>query len=485
MSNPLATDRARPLDPALVESIAAEVLARLRGGAPSRSASSGGMGLFLDLDAAMEAAERAFRALQELPLETRRNLIEAMRQVGRAEATTVARLAVEETKLGRVEDKIQKNLLVAEKTPGLEILEAWAVSGDHGLTLEELAPWGVIAAIAPCTNPTETILCNGIGMVAAGNAVVFGPHPLAQKTSAHFVGALNRAIVAAGGPENLIVALLDPTIEKAQALMRHPKARLVVVTGGPDVVREAMKTGKRVIAAGPGNPPALVDETADLEKAGRDIVRGASLDNNIICTDEKEVIAVASITDRLKAAMEAAGGVELLGPQIERLANTVLSSRALTSGDGREARVNKNWIGQDAAKILDAIGARGSREPRLLFAEVEADHPFVWTELLMPVIPVVRVKSFEAALDLAVAAEKGCRHTATMHSKDVTRLTQMARRIDASIFVKNGPAFSGLGMGGEGFTSFTIAGPTGEGMTTARSFCRRRRCTLVDAFRIV
>ncbi len=428
----------------------------------------------------MSAASRAARELAELSLEKRRELIEAMRRVGRAEAQTVARMAVEETGLGRVDHKVKKNLLVSEKTPGLEALESWAVSGDHGLTLEEFAPWGVIAAIAPCTNPTETIICNGIGMVAAGNSVVFGPHPLAQRTSAHMIAALNHAIVDAGGPPNLVTSLLDPTIEKAQALMRHPVARLVVVTGGPDVVREAMKTGKRVIAAGPGNPPALVDDTADIERAGRDIVLGASLDNNIICTDEKEVIALSSITDRLKASMEAAGALELLGPQIEKLASVVLSSR-----EGREGRVNKQWIGQDAAKILAAIGVKVSREPSLLIAEVPADHPFVWTELLMPVLPIVRVKAIDEAIDLAVAAEKGCRHTATMHSRDVERLTRMARRIDASIFVKNGPAYAGLGMGGEGFCSFTIAGPTGEGMTNARHFSRRRRCALIDSFRIV
>jgi len=468
---------AAPLDSAALESIVSEVLERLRSGAPAPSA---GPGLFADLDQAIVAADRAFRALQELSLERRRALIEAMRAAGRAEAQTVARLAVEETHLGRVADKIQKNLLVSEKTPGLEALEAYAVSGDHGLTLEEYAPWGVIAAIAPCTNPTETIICNGIGMVAAGNAVVFGPHPLAQRTSAHMVVALNRAIVSAGGPENLISALLDPTIEKAQALMRHPGARLVVVTGGPDVVREAMRTGKRVIAAGPGNPPALVDDTADLTKAGRDIVLGASFDNNIICTDEKEVIALSSITDKLKSAMEASGAVELLGPQIEKLASLVLTAR-----EGREGRVAKQWIGQDAAKLADAIGLKLPREPRLLIAEVPPDHPFVWTELLMPVLPIVRRQTIDEAIDLAVAAEKGCRHTATMHSRDVERLTRMARRIDASIFVKNGPAYSGLGMGGEGFSSFTIAGPTGEGMTTARHFARRRRCTLVDSFRIV
>ncbi len=479
-------------DPHEIEAIVSAVLARLdvpavsprdRGSATARDAPS--HGLFADLDAAVQAARRAHLAIRECSLADRRKWIDALREVGRREAKTVARMAVEETHLGRIDDKILKNLLVAEKTPGTEDLTASAFTGDDGLTLEELAPWGVIAAITPCTNPTETILCNGIGMLAAGNSVVFCPHPLARRVSAHMITAMNAAITAAGGPTPVFCALSEPSIEMAQALMKHPGAPLVVVTGGPDVVREAMRTGKRVIAAGPGNPPALVDDTADLERAGRDVVLGASLDNNIICSDEKEVIVLSSVADRLKASMAAEGGHEVVGPQIERLAALVLSPSESRGRDRREVRVNRDWIGQDAQRIAEAIGLRPSREIRLLFAEVDRDHPFVWTELLMPVLPVVRVRSFEDGMELALAAEKGCRHTAVMHGRDIERLSRMARRVDCSIFVKNAPSYAGLGMGGEGSTSFTIAGPTGEGMTSARHFARRRRCTLSGAFRIV
>ncbi|MEZ4655333.1 MAG: aldehyde dehydrogenase family protein [Candidatus Eisenbacteria bacterium] len=422
-------------------------------------------------------------ALHELSLDRRREPIAAIRQTVREEAATIAQMAVTETALGRAEDKVQKNLLVGEKTPGVEILEPWAVTGDHGITLQELAPWGVIAAIAPSTNPTETIICNGIGMLAAGNAVVFCPHPLAAKVSGYMIAALNRAVARAGGPESVFAALADPSVELAQQLMRHPGIALVVVTGGPGVVREAMKSGKRVIGAGPGNPPSVVDETADVERAGRDLVRGASLDNNIICTDEKEVFVVSAVADRLKSAMEANGAVEIHGPQIDRLVQLVLEPGERK--DPRAAFVRKDWVGKDASRFLDALGVKAEARTRLIIAEVERDHPFVWTELLMPILPIVRVKTAEEAMDLAVAAEKGNRHTASMHSHHVDRLSRMARRINCSIFIKNGPNFAGLGMGGEGYTSFTIAGPTGEGMTNARHFTRVRRCTLVDAFRIV
>ncbi len=468
-----------PLDPALLESIIQEVLQRLNAPPPAEPPNPEGPGLFHELDAACEAAGRAFREFQEIPLEKRREIISAMRAAARAEIAEVSRLAVAETRLGRADDKVRKNLLVTEKTPGIEILEAWAVSGDHGLTLQELAPWGVLGVITPCTNPTETIICNAIGMVAAGNAAVFCPHPLARGVSAHMIAALNRAIAAAGGPSPLLSALLDPTIERAQELMRHAAIRLLVVTGGPGVVREALRSGKRVIGAGPGNPPVVVDETADLDEAGRDIVAGASLDNNIVCTDEKEVFVVAAVADRLKAAMAAHGAHEIRGAQIERLSGLILADRE------RESQVRKEWVGQDAGRILEAIGVRAGSDVRLVLAEVPPDHPLVWTEQLLPVLPLVRTKSAEEAMDLAVAAERGNRHTATMHSRDVVRLSRMARRVDTSIFVKNGPSYAGLGLGGEGYTSFTIAGATGEGLTTARNFCRLRRCTLVGSFRIV
>jgi len=436
-------------------------------------------GLHGDLAGALAGAQRAFTELQELSLEKRRAMIAAMREAGRQAAPELAHLAVEETGLGRTDDKILKNRLVSDKTPGVEILETWAVSGDDGLSLQELAPWGVIGAITPCTNPSETIICNAIGMVAAGNSVVFCPHPLARRTSARTLEVLNAAIAGAGGPPALLHGLAEPSIEIAQALMADPLTRLLVVTGGPGVVREAMRSGKRVIGAGPGNPPALVDETADLEQAGRDLVRGASLDNNIICTDEKVAIVVSGVADRLKSSMEQQGAHEIHGHQIERL------SALLLSGTGRERTVSKEWIGRDATQLLEAIGAHPRRDVRLVLAEVDAEHPLVWTEQLTPVLPLVRVRTVEEGMDLAIAVEKGNRHTATMHSHDVTRLSRMARRIDCSIFVKNGPAYAGLGMGGEGYTSFTIAGATGEGMTTARHFCRARRCALVGAFRIV
>jgi aldehyde dehydrogenase len=441
------------------------------------TAGKGKKGIFEDVEHAVAAARVAHEAVLELSLETRARMIQAMREITAKNVTEIAHRAVDETGLGNYADKEKKNLLVTWKTPGLEILRPQSFSGDHGLCLLERAPFGVIGSMTPTTNPTETVLNNGIGMVAGGNAVVFNGHPSAKKVTRWHVELLNEAIVGAGGPENLVACIAEPTKESREQLMKHPLVRLVVVTGGPGVVREAMRSGKRAICAGPGNPPAVVDETAHIEKAGRDIVIGASCDNNIICIVEKEVFAVASIADKLKQAMVEAGAYEVTGPALQRLEKLILTE------DGQHPA--KEWVGKDATKIARAAGFHVPEKTRLLFAEVDAMHPMVQLELLMPAIGFVRVPDVDAAIEGALQAEHGFGHTATMHSTNIDNLSRMARAVNTSIFVKNGPSLAGLAFEGEGYTSFTIASPTGEGLTTALSFTRERRCTLKDYFRIV
>ncbi len=441
-----------------------------------RPAHSGQAGVFDELDRAVDAAHIAYAQLEGGSLEMRTRIIEAIRACGRRELQTISNMAVEETGLGRVDHKLKKNSLVIEKTPGPEVLAPIARSGDHGLMLTERAPYGVIGAITPTTNPTETIICNAIGMLSGGNAVVFNVHPGAKGVSNYLVGKLNDAIVAAGGPANLICSIAEPTIKSAQALMKHDGIRLLVVTGGPGVVREAMKSGKRAIAAGPGNPPVVVDETADLARAAQGIVDGGSLDNCIVCTAEKEIIAVSEIADLLKRYIGERGGYEVKGAAVEKLRKLVVAEDGL--------HPNKAWVGKDASKILDAIGIRAP-DAQIIIVEGDEHSPFVQGELLMPVLGFVRVPTAEDAIAMAKRVEHGFGHTASMYSTNIDNLHAMARSINTSIFTKNAPTFAGLGLGGEGYTSFTIASPTGEGLTCAVHFTRERRCSLVDAFRIV
>lgn len=481
------------IDEARIQQIVSEVIAEMSGEAvstmPPTLALSGGNptshssdGVFPDVDSAVAAAAQAYQELRRMPLALRAKLIAAMRRAAEEAAAPLAYEAANETGLGRYEDKIEKNLLNARKTPGTEDLTTTAWSGDHGLSIVEWAPFGVLASITPSTNPTATVIGNSIGNIAAGNSIVFNPHPIAKSCSANTVRVLNRAIQAAGGPANLITCVSEPTIESAQQLMRHKDVRVVLVTGGMAVVREAMKSGKRAICAGPGNPPVIVDETADIEIAGKGIVKGASFDNNVICTDEKEIIAVDSIADDLKRSLSAHGALELSRWQFDRLCKVIFEK---DRGPGKPAVMNKKFVGKDASVILAEIGISAGKEVRMVFADVPNDHPLIWSEQLMPVIPFTRVQNADEGIDLAVRAEHGFRHTAVMYSKHVDHLDRMAREIDCSIFVKNGPNLSGLGYNGEGYCSFSIAGTTGEGMTRARTFCRPRRCTLVDSFRIV
>ncbi|MCO5182741.1 MAG: aldehyde dehydrogenase EutE [Anaerolineae bacterium] len=443
---------------------------------------AGDLGVFATLDEAVAAAQTAFNRLNTLPLDIRQKMVSHMRQAGRENATVLAEMAHSETGMGRVADKVLKNLLNADKAPGTEALDTGAWSGDGGLTIVEYAPYGVIGALTPSTNPTSTVLCNAISMVAAGNAVVFNAHPGAKGATNHTVQVLNRAIQKAGGPANLLTCVAHPTIESATALMSHKGIRLLVVTGGAAVVRAAMRSGKRAVCAGPGNPPVVVDESADIEQAGRDIVIGGSFDNNIVCTTEKETFAVDSICDDVIATMCRHGAVKLNSWQFNRLWKAMTTK---DRGPGMYADMNKAFIGKNASVLLAEIGISAGPEVRQIVCEVDKLHPAVWSEQMMPIMPVVRVASADEGIDLAVSAEHGFRHTAVMHSKNLDNLSRMAREMDCSIFVKNGPCLAGLGYGGEGFCSFTIASPTGEGLTNPRSFSRIRRCTLVDSFRIV
>jgi len=439
-------------------------------------------GVFSTMEQAVDAAEKAQKTFIAMTLEKRREIIHRVRTVLTEHLETMSKLAVEETSFGRWKDKVLKNKLAIEKTPGVEDLEPYSYTDDHGLTLVERAPYGLIGSIVPCTNPTESIIHNGISMIAGGNSVVFNPHPVARRTSNYVIALINSAIREAGGPSNLICTIAEPTVDTAQAMMKHPRIKLLVVTGGPNVVKIAMNSGKKVIAAGPGNPPCVVDETADITKAANNIVNGAGIDNNIICICEKEVLAVHSIIDELKDAMKSSGAYELNKSQIDEVTQLVIAD---PGRPGHEGAPSKKYVGRDASVIAKEIGLHISEETSILLCEVEADHPLVWTEQLMPVIPIVRMEDADKAINFAVMCEHGFRHTASIHSRNIDNLSKMARVIDCSLFVKNGPNYAGMGLGGAGFTSYTIASPTGEGLTRARTFTRERRCSLIDYFRIV
>jgi len=441
------------------------------------SQGSGPSGIFETIDEAVENAVVAQKRLKQLPLELRKEIIAAIRKAALDGNERLSALAVQETGLGRYEDKVRENILCASKSTGPEDIEPRAYSGDHGLTLVEYAPRGVIGSLTPITNPTGTVIHNAICMISGGNAVVFNCHPSARETSVQTIKVIHRAIVEAGGPPGLIGAVAKPTLDTARELMEHPKVNMLVATGGKPVVNAVLRSGKKAIGAGAGNPPVVVDETANIRRAAACIINGASINNNIFCTSEKEVIVVDAVADALIKFMQETGKAYLLTPEEAGQITEVVVTP--------EGKINTRFIGKNVQVILKEIGLSIAEEYRIAILEAPKTHPLVWLEQMMPVLPIVRVENVSEAIRLGVEVEQGNRHTAVMHSNHIDHMTTFAREVETTIFVKNGPSYAGIGLGGEGHTAFTIAGPTGEGLTSARTFTRVRRCTLVDAFRII
>lgn len=436
------------------------------------------VGIFQDMNEAIRAAKDAQKKLKNLSMEFREKIIQNIRKKIMDNKKTLAEMGVSETGMGKVEHKIIKHELVALKTPGTEDITTTAWSGDKGLTLVEMGPFGVIGALTPSTNPSETVLCNSIGMIAAGNSVVFNPHPGAVNVSNFAVKLVNEAVVEVGGPENLAVSVEKPTLETGNIMFKSPDIPLLVATGGPGVVTAVLSSGKRAIGAGAGNPPVVVDETADIKKAAKDIVDGATFDNNLPCIAEKEVVSVDKITDELIYYMQQNGCYKIEGEEIEKLIELVLENK-----NGRMS-LNRKWVGKDALLILKAIGIDVDEDVRCIIFEADKNNPLVVEELMMPILGVVRAKNVDDAIMIAAELEHGNRHSAHMHSKNVDNLTKFGKIIDTAIFVKNAPSYAALGYGGEGYCTFTIASRTGEGLTSARTFTKSRRCVLADGLSI-
>ena len=444
---------------------------------------AGANGVFGSVDEAVRAATEAFEQLERLGVEGRRKAIAHIRRIAIDDAEELGRMEFAETGIGRLDHKIGKLKVLGEKVPGVEFLQSEVFSGDHGLAVIEHAPFGVIGAITPVTHSLPTIACNAINMIAGGNTVVVNPHPSGRKVAAEGVRRFNAAIHRDIGIDNLVSLVAEPSLESAGQLFGHRGVKLICVTGGPAVAKAALQSSKRAIVAGPGNPPVVVDETADLDNAARSIIAGAAYDNNLLCIGEKQVFVVASVFDRMLAAMERAGGLRLSGSQVDALTNRALVMTG--EGEHRHLVPCKDFIGKDAAVLAQAAAAACPAGVELLFGETDNSNPFVPVEQMMPFVPFVRCRDADEAIRLAHESEHGFRHTAIIHSNDVRTMTRMGRLLDTTLFVKNGPSVAGLGLGGEGYLSFSIATPTGEGVTTPLTFTRQRRCTLVDDLRIL
>lgn len=464
----------------LISRVVSEVVNRLQNQYQTAAASGMGFGVYESMNDAVEAAHKSFLRLRTDGITARKKAIAVIRRLSAQKAREWGELEFHETKIGRMPHKVEKLGICAELVPGVEFLERQAFSGDFGLTVIDFAPWGVIGAVTPATHSVPTLTGNAINMIAAGNSIVYNTHPAACQCAAIAIRAYNEAIFAETGISDLLTTVVKPTLQTFDEMCSHEHVRLLCVTGGPAVVKAAMKTGKRAVCAGPGNPPVVVDETADLEKAARSIIQGAAYDNNLLCIGEKEVFVVDPVADKLMAALKGAGAVALDSAQIEKLATVAFTFPEAKGGGCSHPVVNRKLVGADAAVLAREAGLEVPADTALLFGETRADHIFVQEEQMMPFIPIVRLPDVDACIEAAIQAEHGYKHTAIMHSQNIRNLTRMAQEADTTLFIKNGPSMTGLGLGGEGFLSFSIATPTGEGVTTPMTFTRSRRCVMVE-----
>ncbi len=490
----------------LIRDVVAEVLGRLGGAVPAAKPASapaakqdcgcggksaatsapglrGKFGVYSDANEACAAAQESFLQLQKAGVAARVKIVEIIKAMAESNAEAWGKLELDETKIGRLDHKIEK-LKIIKLVPGVEWLRPDARSGDHGITLEEYTPFGTVGAVTPSTHSIPTLSGNIVNIVAAGNAVVFNPHPAAARCAAVAVRAYNEAIYRATGIENIATIISKPSMESFAAMCKHDAVRILLVTGGPGVVKAAMQTGKRAICAGPGNPPVYVDDTACMKRAAKAIIQGASYDNNLLCIGEKEVFALENIADKLMAQMEQNGAVRLTNAQLDALTKAAFTFKPGEGVGCPHASVNKDFIGKDPIVLAKAAGVNIPAGTQLLFAETDANHPFVVEEQMMPFLPITRVKSLEEGVAHSLEAEHAYKHTSIIHSHDVEAMTAMGRALDTTLFIKNGPSMAGLGLGGEGYLSYSIATPTGEGVTNPKTFTRVRRCVMVDNLKI-
>ncbi len=471
----------------IVRTVVSQVLSRLRNGAapaaPSRNGHGAAQrGVFNDVNAAVAASVEAQREFERRGLEDRRKAIACIRKICTEQAEQLGREELEETQIGKLKHKIEKLKVIADRIPGVEFLRTDAFSGENGVSLQEYAPFGVIGVITPVTHSLPTLACNAINMLAGGNSLVCNPHPSGARIACKGVHLFNQAIAEAIGIDNLLTIIEKPTLESAQAIFDHRDVRMLCVTGGPAVGRAALRSPKRAIVAGPGNPPVVVDETANLDQAARSIIIGAAYDNNLLCIGEKEVFVVDAVFDELLELMTHHNAVRLDGKQIEAL---TAAAFAPSPEDKSKLMLQKELLGQDASVLAERVGLKVPAETELLFGETDETSPFVDHEQMMPFVPFVRVRDVDTAIALAKKYEHGFKHTSIIHSRNLDTITRMGREMDTTLFVQNGPSTAGLGSGGEGYLSFSIATPTGEGVTTPLTFTRQRRSTTVGSLRVL
>ncbi len=469
------------IDEKTVESIVRSVIENLPGSSAASSLKSTSVatsadGLFENIDQAIEAAKEAQQQLMRMGKDMRYRIVDSIRRECRKHIDRFAKITVEETKMGNYQDKRLKVRVAIDWTLGPEELEVKTFSSHNGTQSFERAPYGVIGAIIPMTNPAPTIINNSITMISAGNAVVFLPHPASSQCTLEAFKAIHKGILDAGGPPNLIAATREAKIQNVSRIFKSPDINMISTTGGPQIVELSMKSGKRAIGAGPGNPPVIVDDTADLENAASEIAFGAAFDNNILCNDEKVIILLRSIADSFLSAISKNNTMVLSSDQAAKITDLLI----------KDGEIVKEFMGKDCPLILEKAGISFDNSAKLaVFVADSESHPLVQHEQMLPVVPILLADTFEQAVDIACRVEHGFMHTAMVHSRNVDRITYFGQRINTLNLIVNGASQRSAGTIAEGGTSWTLSGATGEGHTVPSTFTRQRKVTMYKSMNFV
>jgi acyl-CoA reductase-like NAD-dependent aldehyde dehydrogenase len=390
-----------------------------------------------------DCAERASRAQEKVAHASQAEidrLCEAMARAGAANAYALAKLAVEETGIGRVHYKILKNLLGSEgtwesirneKTVGV-------ITRDEAKGVIEIGtPVGVIAGVVPTTNPTSTALFKALIAVKGRNAIVLSPHPRARRCIGETAEVLRRALERAGGPADLVQSLQNPTIESTGALMKHPEVAMILATGGAGLVTAAYSSGKPAYGVGPGNVPCYVDRSAQIEDAARWLVESQSFDNGTLCCSEQGLVLDRPIAAAMLAAMQRRGAHlcdEQETRKLERLCNV-------------RGHMNPEVVGLDPARIAKLAGFEVPAETTVLLARqggVGKEHPLS-IEILCPLLSVHDVDGWEEGCraSIAILEYGGLGHTLGLWARDQKVLEAWFLEKPANRIVVNGPTSQG------------------------------------------
>ena len=386
-------------------------------------------------------AKQAWLTLAEFTQAQIDAVVEAMATAATAHAEAFARLAVEETGYGVVEDKIQKNLFASERVyafiKGMKTVGVIARHSDTGV-VEIAEPFGVVAAIVPSTNPTSTAIYKILIALKARCTIVLSPHPSAVKSITRVAEVLDEAARRAGAPPGAINWMTTVTIEGTQELMAQRDVAVILATGGMGLVRAAYSAGKPAYGVGPGNAPAFIERTANVRKAVRDVITGKTFDNGVLCSSENSVVVDQPIADEVRREFEAQGGYFLSKGEIETLGRELVTAQRLPT---------PALVGKSALAIAQKCALTVPADTKVLIAPLDGvgrDYPLS-IEKLCPVLSYYVVRDWQEGCERCkqILRYGGMGHTMSIHSTNEQVILEFGLKKPAFRIIVNSPATHG------------------------------------------